>query len=75
MFKIKMSGGLGNQLFCYAFYLRMQQQFPTEQIEIDYSNYKYCKFHNGLRLAQVFDIKYPLSSRIITLCWKGSFIR
>ena len=59
MFKIKMSGGLGNQLFCYAFYLRMQQQFPTEQIEIDYSNYKYCKFHNGLRLAQVFDIKYP----------------
>ena len=40
MFKIKMSGGLGNQLFCYSFYLRMQQQFPTEQIEIDYSNYK-----------------------------------
>lgn len=54
-----MSGGLGNQLFCYAFYLRMKQQFPSVQIEIDYSDYKYCNFHNGLRLAQVFDVKYP----------------
>lgn len=59
MYKIKMSGGLGNQMFCYAFYLRMKLQFPSEQIEIDYSNYKYCKYHNGLRLAQVFDVRYP----------------
>lgn len=59
--KIKMSGGLGNQMFCYAFFLRMKEQYPLSKVTIDYDNYKYCKFHNGLRLAQVFDLSYSFN--------------
>lgn len=59
-----MSGGLGNQLFCYAFYLRMKLQFPSEKVVIDYNNYKYCKFHNGLRMTQVFGVNYPFDIKL-----------
>lgn len=61
MYVIRMAGGLGNQLFCYAFYLRMRSQFPLENVNINYDNYKYCKFHNGLRIAEVFDLSYPFA--------------
>ena len=59
--KIKMSGGLGNQMFCYCFFLRMKKQYPLNKVSIDYDQYKYYKFHNGLRLAQVFDLNYPFN--------------
>lgn len=56
-----MQGGLGNQLFCYAFYLRMKAEYPYEDIRIDYDSYKYCKFHNGLRILSVFSLIYPFN--------------
>ncbi len=60
MIDIKFSGGLGNQMFQYAFYLRMKKQYPDEKIHLDFDSYKYERFHNGFRLEQVFEL--PISS-------------
>ena len=31
---IKMTGGLGNQMFIYAFYLKMKKLFPHTKIDL-----------------------------------------
>ena len=51
---IKMIGGLGNQMFIYAFYLQMRKRFPGTRIDL--SDMRHYHAHNGYELDRVFGI-------------------
>lgn len=61
---IKVSGGLGNQMFQYAFYKAMENSGHT-QVQLDLSAYSQKKeqdgidlVHNGFELDSLFNISY-----------------
>ena len=51
---IKMTGGLGNQMFIYAFFLQMRHRFP--EVRIDLSDMMHYKAHNGYELHHIFNL-------------------
>lgn len=51
---IKMTGGLGNQMFIYAFYLQMKRRFPATRIDL--SDMMHYRVHNGYELHRVFNL-------------------
>lgn len=51
---IKMTGGLGNQMFIYAFYMDMKRRFPKTYIDL--SDMVHYNAHNGYELNKVFNI-------------------
>lgn len=55
-------GGLGNQIFEYAFYLALKDKFPNEQIYGIYPNFKFCEHVGGFEIEEIFDVKFPLTS-------------
>lgn len=64
---ITFKGGLGNQIFEFAFYMYLKEQFKTNI----YGYYKkdWLQGHNGLEIQNVFDIELPkasISSNLIT---------
>ena len=52
---IEIGGGLGNQMFKYAFYLQFKKHFPETCIDI--SSYKNTETHNGFELEKIFNLK------------------
>jgi hypothetical protein len=56
---VKILGGLGNQMFQYAFFLSLKKKFPTEEIYVDLSSFKSYNLHNGLELGSVFELELP----------------
>lgn len=52
---IRLTGGLGNQMFIYAFYLAMKKRFPS--IRLDMSEIVVYKLHNGYELNNIFNIE------------------
>ncbi|MDO4163123.1 MAG: alpha-1,2-fucosyltransferase [Bacteroides sp.] len=53
---IKMTGGLGNQMFIYAFYLRMKKRYP--EVRIDLSDMVHYKVHYGYEMNRVFRLPH-----------------
>lgn len=51
---IKMTGGLGNQMFIYAFYLQMKERFP--HVYVDLSDMVHYDVHYGYEMRKVFDL-------------------
>lgn len=51
---IKMIGGLGNQMFIYAFYLQMKKRFSD--VYIDISDMVHYKVHYGYEMNEVFNL-------------------
>lgn len=59
---INISGGLGNQMFQYAFALSLKNRFPDEDVYVDISHYhtlffkqyKGINLHNGFEIDTVF---------------------
>lgn len=49
-------GGLGNQMFQYAFYLSLQQAYPNNKYYFDITNCFRFNRHNGYELNRVFGI-------------------
>ena len=49
---IKMTGGLGNQMFIYAFYMRMKKHYSNTRIDL--SDMVHYKAHNGYEMHRVF---------------------
>lgn len=49
---IKMTGGLGNQMFIYAFYMQMKRRFPNTRIDL--SDMAHYHVHNGYELHRLF---------------------
>ena len=50
---VKFLGGLGNQMFQFAFFLSLQQQF---KVKVDLSGFKDYSLHHGFELTKVFGI-------------------
>ncbi len=61
MFIVSIDGGLGNQMFEYAFFLAMKERFPNSQFYLDMSMLK-KETHNGYELDKVFGIEEPIAS-------------
>ena len=51
---IKMTGGLGNQMFIYALFLRMKRRYP--QTRIDLSDMVHYHDHYGYELHRIFNL-------------------
>jgi hypothetical protein len=61
---VKIVGGLGNQMFHYAFFLSLKSSKKGDQIKVDTSNYNKYSLHNGLEIENIFNIS--LSEHIAT---------
>lgn len=57
MIIVKFHGGLGNQMYQYAFYRELKRKYPDVNIKADLDRYIYEKYkeHNGFELDSVFD--------------------
>ena len=49
-------GGLGNQMFQYAFYKALCKQYPDTQVTMDIYNVFDEDLHNGYELGRVFNL-------------------
>lgn len=67
---VKYIGGLGNQMFGYAFSYLLQKTFG-ETIYADVQYYKDHKFHNGLEIEHIFGIKLQRAKvrDIVRMAW------
>ena len=52
---IKMKGGLGNQMFQYAFFLANKNY--CNNVKLDFSSYNDYYVHNGIELFEIFNIQ------------------
>jgi Glycosyl transferase family 11. len=62
MFIVALEGGLGNQMFEYAFYLALKEAYPKEDIKADLS-FISSKMHNGYELEKIFGINPPTCTK------------
>ena len=60
---VSIIGGLGNQMFQYAFAIALKQKYPKEEIKIDTQLYRFPFvkkykgnnfYHNGFEIQRVF---------------------
>lgn len=59
---VRIIGGLGNQMFQYAFYLALKNRY--ENVKLDISAYeKEYKLHNGFELSNIFDLNFEIASK------------
>lgn len=58
---VQFIGGLGNQMFQYAFYLSLKNRFPN--VKADLMAYDEYKLHNGYELEAVFNVKLDQLSK------------
>lgn len=56
---VNITGGLGNQMFQYAFALSLKEKFPLEDVYIDISHYNtiFFKHYKGINLHNGFEIE------------------
>lgn len=68
---VKVIGGVGNQMFQYAFYLSLKKKYSNEIVKLDTSLFNSYKLHNGFELERIFNIKADLAlpSEIKQLSW------
>lgn len=59
---VKILGGLGNQMFQYALYLSLKEQFPDEQVMIDTSCFTAYPLHNGFEVGKIFTLTPAIAS-------------
>lgn len=57
MIIVQFHGGLGNQMYEYAFYTYLKTQYPNITIKADTDRYIYEKYkeHNGFELERIFE--------------------
>lgn len=55
-------GGLGNQMFQYALFLSLKEQFPDEEVKIDISCFRNYPLHNGFEIDKIFAQNPPVAS-------------
>ena len=59
MIVIRYRGGLGNQMFQYAFGLAVQRHYAGAEVLADLTHYRLNREHNGFELEDVFKIHVP----------------
>ena len=73
---VKMKGGLGNQMFQYAFYKSLK--LKNEKVFFNLEHYRSTKEHNGLEIEKIFNIKLKTDTKIEWLLkknWLTNLIR
>lgn len=63
MIIIRYSGGLGNQMFQYAFQVMLADKFPDCKIKADLNHFNLYKVHRGFELNELFDIDIDKAKR------------
>lgn len=58
---VNIKGGLGNQMFQYAFAYKLKKLQPTEQVLFDLKDFRGYEWHE-YELKSVFDIDLPIAS-------------
>ncbi len=61
MLIVNVTGGLGNQLFQYAFYEFLK--LNNDNVVLDLSSFQRQSYHYGFELDKVFDLKYDILSK------------
>lgn len=59
---VNILGGLGNQMFQYAFYTALKQKFPDETVLVDLHCFNGYHKHRGFELDKVFNISFQQAS-------------
>lgn len=60
---VNIIGGLGNQMFQYAFALSLVKKFPKEDVYIDIHHFHSYQLHNGFELKSIFrNIDLPIAT-------------
>lgn len=52
-------GGLGNQIFEYAFYLTIKDKYPKEKIFGVYEKKRFKEHAGGFEIEKIFNVKFP----------------
>lgn len=60
---VKILGGIGNQMFQYAFHLALRNHFKDETVKIDVLAFQNYKLHNGFQLTRAFNISPEFASK------------
>lgn len=61
---VNIAGGLGNQMFQYAFACYLKYLFPDEDVLLDTHHFAHYKLHNGYELNRVFpNLSIPIASK------------
>lgn len=60
MIIVKVIGGLGNQMFQYAFYRNLKSKYSD--VKLDISAFKTYSLHNGYELNKIFNIEEDIAS-------------
>lgn len=71
MIIVKFSGGLGNQMFQYALYKKLQEQYTHTEIRADISNYILYNVHYGFELDHIFQLQKRHKMKVAT--WTQQF--
>lgn len=77
---VNLIGGLGNQMFQYAFAIALEQRFPNEKVVVDISHFKHLflkewkgyNLHNGYEIEKVFPnayLKHATAWQLMRLSW------
>lgn len=67
---VRIDGGLGNQMFCYAFALALKAA-TGQEVLIDSHRYKFFPNHNGYELDRLFDV--TLKEATTCQLWKVTY--
>ena len=59
---VNIIGGLGNQLFQYAFAIALQAEFPDDEVKVNTRCFRGYHLHNGYELDRLFEVKLPQAS-------------
>lgn len=77
---VNIIGGLGNQMFQYAFAFVLQKRFPSEKILIDTSHFNYifikkfrgANLHNGFEIENIFSnakLRHASAWNLMRVTW------
>lgn len=64
---VNILGGLGNQMFQYAFALALKAEFPDEAIKLNTQCFRGYPLHNGLEIDSLFPVDFEFA-RFQDLC-------
>lgn len=69
---VNIIGGLGNQMFQYAFAKALQCKYPGEQILVDISHFHYYNQHAGFQINRIFknaNITIATPKQLMRVTW------